>query len=275
MPEGPEIKIAADRISRALVSKQCTEVFFAFSHLKAYEKILRNTTVKLVKPRGKALIITFSNELSIYSHNQLYGKWFLGKPGWLPKTNRQLRLAIHNSHKSALLFSASAIEVLSPEEVLNHPFLSKLGPDILCDNVDLKLIQAKVSAIKSTRRQIGHLLMDQSWLSGIGNYLRSEILFVARMGPSMKIADLKTREISRLAKAILEVTRQSYKTRGITNDLDRVAQLKAEGVPRRQFRHHVFARAGKACYQCRQIIQKTTFGSRRLYFCPGCQGYND
>jgi endonuclease VIII len=66
------------------------------------------------------MLIRFDNGYTIYSHIQLYGKWYIRNP----KTNRQLRLAIHNENKSALLYSASDIEVLRDEEVPGHPFVS-------------------------------------------------------------------------------------------------------------------------------------------------------
>ena len=77
MPEGPEIKLAADRIARAIVDQPIHEIFFAFNHLKSYETALAQARVVSVKPRGKALLTRFTNHLSIYSHNQLYGVWYV------------------------------------------------------------------------------------------------------------------------------------------------------------------------------------------------------
>ena len=131
MPEGPEIRKAADKIERAIKAKVTSGVFFAFEHLKPYESELTGQRVCRVETRGKALLIHFDNHLSIYSHNQLYGVWMIRNAQNYPTTKRQLRLAIHNSKKSALLYSASDIEVLTPEQIPIHPFLSKLGPDVL------------------------------------------------------------------------------------------------------------------------------------------------
>jgi endonuclease VIII len=64
------------------------------------------------------MLIRFDNGYTIYSHIQLYRKWYIRNP----KTNRQLRLA--NENKSALLYSAFDIEVLRDEEVPGHPFVS-------------------------------------------------------------------------------------------------------------------------------------------------------
>ena len=274
MPEGPEIKIAADKIHKAIGGQECAEVFFAFSELKKYEKTLAGALITSIKPRGKALLSSFDNGLTIYSHNQLYGKWFIRKHKQYPKTNRQLRLAIHTENKSALLYSASDIEVLDAVGLAKHPFLSKLGPDILDDSCELDTIRDRVLDPRFKRRQLGHLLLDQSWVSGLGNYLRSEVLFVSRLAPNRKLGDLDQSEAEALAQAIFDLTKQSYKTKGITNDLGRVASLKADGVTRSQLRHHVFARAKRPCYQCGKKVEKIQWGARRLYYCASCQNFD-
>ncbi|WP_052330796.1 DNA-formamidopyrimidine glycosylase family protein [Rivularia sp. PCC 7116] len=101
MPEGPEIKQAADKIASAITHSPVEEIFFAFERLKPYESQLKNHRITKVDTKGKAMLIHFDNQLTIYSHNQLYGKWMVRKAYDYPKTNRQLRLAIHNHQKSA------------------------------------------------------------------------------------------------------------------------------------------------------------------------------
>ena len=131
MPEGPEIRLAADKIEAALHDRELTEVFFAFDHLKPYSRSLAGSKVLAVETRGKALLIHTNCGLSIYSHNQLYGRWMTRKAGSMPKTSRQLRLALHNHDYSAYLFSASDISVLATGQQAQHPFLARLGPDIM------------------------------------------------------------------------------------------------------------------------------------------------
>ena len=72
-----------------------------------------------VDTRGKALLIRFEQGLTLYAHNQLYGRWYLNKRGTFPKTGRSLRVALHTETDSALLYSASDIAVLLPEEELD------------------------------------------------------------------------------------------------------------------------------------------------------------
>ncbi len=271
MPEGPEIKLAADRITKAVVDQPLTEVFFAFDSLKPYEDVFVGEKVVAIKPRGKALLTRLSNGLSIYSHNQLYGVWYVRKAQSFPTTNRQLRLALHTEKKSALLYSASDILVLNDDEVAGHPFLNRLGPDVLDESVTIEQVLDRLMAKKYMRRGFPTLLLDQNFLCGLGNYLRSEILFLAGVYPTKRPIDCTPDQLEKLARACIEVPRQSYATKGITNDLSVALALKADGKPRWFYRHWVFSRMNQPCYECGDRILKDEVGGRRVYFCPTCQ----
>lgn len=271
MPEGPEIRKAADKIERAVKAKVTSEVFFAFEHLKPYETELTDQKVRRVETRGKALLIHFDNNLSIYSHNQLYGVWMIRKAHDYPVTKRQLRLAIHNAKKSALLYSASDIEVLTPDQIPSHPFLSKLGPDVLNPQLRPANILELLTAKQHQRRQFTTLYLDQHFLAGIGNYLRSEILYVARIHPRLRPIDCSDTQLAALAEASIAIPYQSYRYNGITNDLDLANQLKAEGQKRSHYRHWVFNRVDRPCRVCETPIVKDFASSRRFYYCPVCQ----
>jgi endonuclease VIII len=271
MPEGPEIKRAADKIAAAIVPYPVEEVWFAFNHLKCYEPVLKGQRVTALEPRGKALLIRFENALNIYSHNQLYGKWVICKARSYPQTNRQLRLAIHNIRKSALLYSASDIEVIADGMLDHHPFLNRIGPDVLSDGISIDIVQQRLNDPTFRRRRLTTLLLDQHFLAGLGNYLRSEILFVAKVHPSRRPADCTTEQIEALAEAAIAIPTQSYKTGGITNSLELAAQLKAKGYRRYHYRHWVFGRVGQPCFICGTSIVKEMTGGRRYYYCPFCQ----
>lgn len=271
MPEGPEIRREADRIGRALRGGRADEVWFAFTHLQPWSALLRGVEILAVESRGKAMLIRFCSGVNIYSHNQLYGRWFVTARGALPRTNRQLRLAVHTEKQSALLYSASAIEVLADDALGNHPFLARLGPDVLSPQVQSGDIEARLMDPRFRRRSLGALLLDQGFVSGLGNYLRSEILFVARLDPSVRPIDLEERQRSELADAIDEIARRAYRLAGVTNDPDAVRRLKGEGLPRREYRHFVFGRGGKRCRLCGETIVKTVHAGRRFYSCPCCQ----
>lgn len=272
MPEGPEIRLAADEIAAALVGNVAEEVFFAFDQLKSYEEKLSGVRVTAVTSRAKAMLTQFANGYTIYSHNQLYGIWYVRDARDFPETGRQLRLAIHTTNKSALLYSASSIEVWPTAELEEHPFLKKLGPDLLDNSVTVAQVAEQFRADRFRRRRMTSLLLDQGFLAGLGNYLRSEILFVARVHPNSRPIDCTDEQIEALANASVQLTRQSYQTRGVTNDLEVAQRLKDAGRSYRDYRFWVFDRQDRPCYRCGTPIIKDVMGGRRLYYCPSCQG---
>lgn len=272
MPEGPEIKLAADSIAEALADRKVTKVFFKFDHLKKYESQLQGQKVRSVATRGKAILTMFDNDRVIYSHNQLYGRWYVVENGIIPDTQRQLRLAIHNREFSALLYSASDIEVLNLDNLPSHRFLSKLGPDLLSENPSSADILTRLESRRFNRRQLGALLLDQGFVAGLGNYLRAEILLAARLHPLRRPADCSRAELRKLSKEILQLTHRSYITRGIINPPSLVKKLKAQGrTQREQYRFSVYGREGEQCYSCHAKIARIDSGGRHIYFCPGCQ----
>ncbi|MCR8847868.1 endonuclease VIII [Rossellomorea sp. SC111] len=272
MPEGPEIRRAADNVERALKNNTVEDVYFAFPHLEDYEDLLKGSIVTRVDTKGKAMLIRFDNGYTIYSHNQLYGKWYIRNTYNYPKTNRQLRLALHNEKKSAFLYSASDIEVLRDEEVPSHPFISKVGPDLLSEEVSVDELVGRMKDKRFRNRKWAILLLDQAFVAGIGNYLRSEILFVAGIHPSLRPVDCTEDQLNKAAHAVMSLVKQSYETGGITNDPDLAQKLKDQGVKRSRYRHWVFNREGESCFICGSEIEKTVAASRRLYYCPVCQG---
>ncbi len=275
MPEGPEIRRSADQVEIALKKGTVLDVFFAFEQLKGYESILKGAEITTVDTKGKAMLIRFNNGYTIYSHNQLYGKWVIRSAYNYPKTNRQLRLALHNEKKSALLYSASDIEVLRNEEVPFHPFIAKVGPDLLSEDVTVEDLQERFKSKAFRRKKWTSLLLDQSFIGGIGNYLRSEILFVSGIHPDLRPVDCSENQLKKAAEATITLVKRSYKHDGITNDIDLAMKLKEKGQKRQEYRHWVFNREAQPCRIDGTEIQKIQAGSRRLYYCPTCQPEND
>ena len=268
MPEGPEMYRVARAVARAVADQPLREVWFAFPHLQRRAGALLNQRVVEVRTLGKALLLHLSDGSVIYTHNQLYGRWLFSAPDRRPETGRQLRLALSTQQRSALLYSASTIELIDAEQVRSHPFLLRAGLDILSSNVDPAAIAEWLREPRFARRQLGHLLLDQSFLAGVGNYLRSEILYLAGLHPSQRLIDLDAAKIAALASAAHELMWRSVETGGVTNDAARTAALKAAGWRRSDYRHFVFGREGQACFECDQPIVRETVAGRRLYRCP-------
>ncbi|MCS2610640.1 endonuclease VIII [Halomonas dongshanensis] len=271
MPEGPEIRRAADRIERQLNGKPLEAVWFAFAELSPHAESLLGRHVERVETRGKAMLIRFDDGHVLYSHNQLYGVWKLHKADALPDTQRSLRVRLVAEGRAASLYSASDVSLWQAEDIDTHPFLARLGPDLLSEGLTPTQVRERLLLPRFRRRRLGGLLLDQGLVAGLGNYLRSEILFFAELHPNLTPASLDAAQLERLSHAIVSLTQRAYRQAGVTNDETWVAQAQAAGEARRQWRFAVFDRAGLACHRCASVIERLMVGSRRLYLCPKCQ----
>ena len=269
MPEGPEIRRAADRLAEVMIGRPLTLAWFAFPGLKRFEQSLRGHVVESIVPHGKALLTGFDHGWTLYSHNQLYGVWTVARAGERPDTSRSLRVALENSEHAILLYSASDVAMWRTRDLGRHPFLAKLGPDVLDPALDAATVAARLQDPRFSRRNLGALLLDQAFLAGMGNYLRAEVLFAARLHPRQRGCELDPTQTGVLAKALLDIPRRSYATRGI----------EAAGGMRREyltdtpdaFRFAVFDREGQPCPVCGTAIRRMESSGRRLYLCPRCQ----
>ena len=271
MPEGPEIRRAADELGRALVGRVAERVEFLLPRLAAHGARLTGQRIVAVTPRAKAMLIRFSGGQTLYSHNQLYGRWQVTRAGREPATARALRVAIANDRHVARLYSATDIDVLEDDGLAVHPYLAKLGVDLLDPLTTVETVRAAAAEPRFQRRSLAGLLLDQGFYAGLGNYLRSEILYVTGLRHEERLGSLTMAVRQRLADTALALTRQAYRTRGVTNDLERAAGLKARGVPFAAYRHHVFARDGEPCWACGETVLRTDVAGRGIYYCPTCQ----
>lgn len=271
MPEGPEIWRTADKLNRTLKNKVITDIFFSFEKLKEFETKLKDKKVEKVEARGKAMLTFFEGDWTLYSHNQLYGKWLFGENGEEPDTNRKLRVAIRNQSGGAYLYSASQIEMLPKDEITDHSYIQKLGPDVLHPETSYEDIMQQFHEETFQNRKLTTLLLDQGFVSGIGNYLRSEIMFYAGVNPRKKLKQYSGEEKEELARATYKLTMRSYETGGITNDEKIVEALKRENATRQQYRHFVYKRTDDFCHKCGSKVEEEKTGGRKIYFCTPCQ----
>lgn len=261
----------ACQIDKRVARAPLTELWFAFPELASCAQTLKSQMIERVRTLGKALLIEFESGHTIYTHNQLYGRWLFSTPDRRPDSRRQLRLAISTEQHSALLYSASEIHLMNPGKLADHPFIRRAGLDVLSSRAGPDDINRWLAKPRFAGRRLGHLLLDQSFLAGVGNYLRSEILFLARLHPSVRLKDLDDSQRERLAEAVHRLMWRSVKTGGVTNDPDRVRALRAAGWKRRDYRHFVFGRDGQACFETGAAIVKTDVAGRRLYLSPELQ----
>jgi endonuclease-8 len=271
MPEGPEIRRAADNIAKVLEGEIVNAVRFGQPRLRHFAKQLRGHKVVQVETRGKALLTHFDHGVSVYSHNQLYGVWRVVDGHRLPKTSRAMRLLLQTASHSAVLYSASDISVWPTQELVAHPFIAKIGPDIMDPSLTWRAVAERLRAPRFASKELAALYLDQTFLAGNGNYLRSEILHDAYLHPRARPAELSRGDIGNLARSTLAISRRSYDTGGITLAPRLSARLKAQGLSRDWRRFYVFGREDYPCYTCSGSIHRLEIGSRRLYHCRVCQ----
>jgi len=271
VPEGPEIRRAADAIERALGGHIIERLHFGIPSLRAWEPLLQGLTLHSVDTLGKHMLCRLTDGTRIYSHNQLYGRWWVVRRDEYPDTRRSLRLALHTATHSALLYSASDIDVVRERELGAYPRLIGLGPDPLQPTVEPPMVVTRMKDARFCRRRFAGLLLDQAFLAGPGNYLRSEILFSARIDPASRPVDCSGSGLGRLARAAVAIPRRSYRTGGVTVSASLARRLKSLGWSRDAYRFAVFGRHGQPCHVCGATIRRSDMAGRRLYFCLRCQ----
>jgi len=271
MPEGPEIRRVGDSISRVLVGKEIIESYFYYERIKDMEEIVRNKNIKEITTRGKALLIRFKNDWTMYSHNQLYGKWTVNLNSTKIESKRALRVVFKTKKHTVRLWSATDIDLLPTSKENEHLFLKKIGPDVLNELCSVQLIEERLTSKIFHKKKASTLMLDQTVLSGLGNYLRSEILFDAKIHPDDRPFDLDKERITQWAKSIKNISLLAYKTGGFTVSKAIADRNKANGEPKKSYRHAVFMRHQYECLNCMSLIERKWYGKRKLDYCPKCQ----
>lgn len=107
----------------------------------------------------------------------------------------------------------SICKYLSPE--YNHIF-KDVGPDLMTEEVDVNVYFQVIRNARISKLKIMHFMMEQKYLSGIGNYLRSEILYKARINPHRKLETLSDNDVYSLFYFSKLTIWESYKSNGLT-----------------------------------------------------------
>jgi formamidopyrimidine-DNA glycosylase len=114
------------------------------------------------------------------------------------------------------------------------------------------------------------LLMDQKFVSGLGNIYSDEVLFAAGLRQDRTSDSLSSQEVRRLYRAMREVVQEAIRFRGTS--LDDEAYVDLFGKPGEfQSELKVYGRKGQACRRCRTPIESVKLAGRTSYFCPQCQ----
>ncbi len=148
--------------------------------------------------------------------------------------------------------------VKDPQSLLAH-----LGPEPLDENLTPEDFHQRLGKY---RRQLKPLLLDQSFLAGVGNIYADEALHQAKLHPQTRSHTLSLADITRLLYALQSVLKEAIRRQGSSIDW-----VYRDG----DFQNHfqVYQRTGKPCYDCGTSIERITVGQRGTHFCPECQPY--
>tara|TARA_S200000501_G_scaffold147655_1_gene139334 strand:- start:325 stop:1140 length:816 start_codon:yes stop_codon:yes gene_type:complete len=270
MPEGPETKRMADSLSKTIKEKEIVSANFLYPTVRSLNNV-KNLFVSDVTSLGKSIIIRLSSNQSIITHNQLYGKWSFNLLNTKIKHNRKLRMEFLTEKKVARLWSATDIVLLRSADEKKHHYIKNLGPDILDQLITNTNVIERLKSKPYRNRNLGGLLLNQRFISGLGNYLRSEILFFSGLMPSTKPNNLTKVQSETLAMSIKQISMRAYYQKGNTIDKMDFNERFGNADNFRLIRHMVFGRANQPCFHCGDKIQKIFQSSRRLYFCKTCQ----
>jgi formamidopyrimidine-DNA glycosylase len=144
--------------------------------------------------------------------------------------------------------------VIDPEEVTGA-----IGPEPLDAAFNLPkfraLVQSRSGAVKP-------LLLNQSFLAGVGNIYADESLWLAKIHPLRAADSLSDAEIAALYRSIRQVLRRAIDDQGTDA---------GDGVIAGDYAPRVYGREGKPCYRCHQPLRRIVVGQRGTHFCPRCQ----
>lgn len=274
MPELPEVETIRQQLVQKIVGKKIirTEVFTSKITNVSKNYFIKNTQgakFKNVSRRAKILIIELSNDSFLLCHLKLSGHLIFQKENQsLPKYTHIIfylsgggRLTFDDFRKFAYMkFIKNKKEL---DKILNK---ENFGPEPLVQ--DFTLAEFKNRLAKKPCSPVKPLLMDQTFLAGIGNIYAQEACFYAKINPRRKVATLTDKEIKDLYENLRRVLVQALKYNGSSVD----AYLDIFGKPGKFVPLlKVYGREGKPCFSCKIKIKKIRIAGRGTSYCPKCQ----
>lgn len=269
MPEGPTIKNMAERLQAALAGQEITAVRSRYKKAREedWPSLLVGRSIEAVRSHGKNLFMDLSGGFTIYSHMLMWGSWHIYEPGeeWT-KAEKLARLVLETPHKVAVLFNAPLCEVIPPGGLPGHK-TSALGPDPLGPDFDPGEVWRRIRLPENREKQIGEVALDQTILTGIGNILKSEILFRAGLHPLKPAGSLDEAEFEKFMRYSQLLLQSSYEV-GMRNTL-----IPGWMRPEITSFGFVYRRRKSPCLLCTTPIEMVRQGEmqRSTYFCPVCQ----
>jgi endonuclease-8 len=262
MPEGDTIHRAARTLHAALAGRTVTRFETVFPQLARVEVVGR--TVESVDAAGKHLLMHFSGDLHLRTHMRMHGSWHIYRPGekWRMRSS-DMRIVLETDAWVAVAFNVPVAELHDARSLERQDDLLNLGPDFLAEEFDFDEARRRIR--ERGDFEIADVLLNQRVVSGIGNEYKSEVLFMARVSPFARVADVTDAQLDTILKTARKVMLANVEKRSAA----RITTFSLD--PRTN--QYVFSRGGKPCLRCGTPIQYAKQGAhaRGTYWCPRCQ----
>ena len=277
MPELPEVETVRRGLADRVVGRRVERVEVG------RERVVRRTsreelidglsgaTITAANRRGKYLLLPLDSGDEVMIHLRMSGQVLHAAAGSARPAHTHVVMYLEDDTEVWFVDPRTfgGVVVFDPErvgEVL--PELAGLGVDPVAEQFELRPFRA---TLRSVRRALKPLLLDQHVIAGIGNIYADEILHRARLRPDRAASSLDSRATRRLHESVGSVLSEAIDAGGSTlSDAQYVDLMGAGGSFQND--HRVYARAGERCLSCgRGWIRRTVLGGRSTHFCPVCQ----
>jgi formamidopyrimidine-DNA glycosylase len=226
MPEGPEVSILTNSLNKLLKNKTLIKVKvlkggkYENKPPKNYITFTKTLPLKVnrIRNKGKLMYWEFSNDTIMINHLNMTGIWTIGKK--LKHSALEFRFkrsdsSLNDDEDDLILYYIDIRRFGRVEFTDNKLFLNDIGPDIVNDKSFSFKDFLKIAKTKK-RINITKFLMDQKNISGIGNYIKSEVLYEAKISPHRNIEDLSDEELKRIYLATKKITKLSLDWGGMS-----------------------------------------------------------
>lgn len=263
MPELPEVETIVQQLKTKLVGKKIilAEIFDKGRVDPAIAGILPVKVVEVWR-RAKAIVIELAGKKFLFVQLRMTGHFHHGNEKSLEPFQKYELVRFRLSDKTILTHNSirkfGGIWLLNQKQLDER--LNSLGPEPL----DLDLNEFKKMLSRRPKANIKTTLMDQNFVSGIGNIYAQEALYWSGIDVKRKCGDLSDSEIKKLLTAIKQVLRKSIKHHGTT--VENYVHIEGSGG----FQKFLAVYSKEKCPK-KHKVEKINLGGRGTYYCPKCQ----
>ena len=288
MPELPEVEVVkrslTSKIQKLVIEKiTVKDEKLRYRLNKKKLKILLGLKIIKILRRSKFLLFVFEKNIVMLVHLGMTGKFFfLNKNAKKFKTsfyynideskdNKHNRLIFSLSKKQKLIYNDvrkfGFIKILDKGQLQYNLHLKNLGPEPLGNSFDFKYFK---NYLINRNRTIKDILMDQKFVSGLGNIYVNEVLFLSKVKPTKKTYLIKNNEIHKIIKNTKKTLKKAISLGGSS-----LRDFSSSDGKKGEFQQYfyVYGRKGDNCLNrnCNKKIIKTIIGNRATFYCPKCQ----